>query len=77
MRPVNTAFMYMGERANPSLHSTLTSHLKGHLIHTNDLGNNRMKEKRGWIGGGGSYEKDTSEKKMRQAYVDSSILLFL
>lgn len=51
MRPVNTAFMYMGERANPSVHSTLTSHLKGHLIHTNDLVNNRMKEKWGCWGG--------------------------
>ena len=45
MRPVNAAFMYTGERANPSVHSTLTSHLKGHLIHTNDLDDNRMKEK--------------------------------
>lgn len=60
MRPVNTAFMYTGERANPSVHSTLTSHLKGHLIHTNDLVNNRMKEKQGC---GGAKKKDVLEEK--------------
>lgn len=45
MRPVNTAFMYMGERANPSVHRMLTRHLKGHLIHTNNLADNRIKHK--------------------------------
>lgn len=44
MRPVNTAFMYEGERANPSVHSQLTSHLKGHLIPINDLVSHRMTE---------------------------------
>lgn len=47
MRPVNTAFMYEGERANPSVHSSLTSHLKGHLILINDLVSRRRTEKPG------------------------------
>lgn len=46
MRPVNAAFMYEGERANPSVHSKLTSHLKGHLIPINGLLSRRMREDR-------------------------------
>lgn len=68
MRPVNTAFMYTGERANPSVHSTLTSHLKGHLIHTNDLVNNRMKEKQG-CGGWQRSKRDMLKKRMRSGHM--------
>lgn len=75
MRPVNTAFMYMGERANPSVHSTLTSHLKGHLIHTNDLVNNRMKEK--W-GCGGGLKRDTYWRiRMQHAHVNTYTMFTL
>lgn len=70
MRPVNTAFMYEGERANPSVHSVLTSHLKGHLILINDLVSNRMTENQGC----GRAKK--SEKK-RIHYVDLFIKFVL
>lgn len=53
MRPVNTAFMYEGDRANPSVHSKLTSHLKGHLMPINDLVSRRKTED----GGGGKATK--------------------
>lgn len=76
MRPVNTAFMYTGERANPSVHSTLTSHLKGHLIHTNDLVNNRMKEKWGCWGGDATKREVVGEKDETSPCQNKHCLLY-
>lgn len=73
MRPVNTAFMYTGERANPSVHSRLTGHLKGHLIHTNDLVDNRMKEKRGC----GGLKRTATLERMHEAHVNTKTVLAL
>lgn len=60
-------YVYRG-RANPSVHSTLTSYLKDHLMHTNNLVNNRMKENEGC----GRAEKE--RKTIIQAQVNIYIM---